>query len=157
MRGRVALVAVLALLLAALAGCGSVNKLLGRTPTTTLSSVRVAAPPGANLNSAVQLDLVFLYDSKNAAMLPKTGPEWFAQKTALINGLGPSIDIVHLEIPPAQVVDQVLLPKRAGKATGVYAFANYLTADGQPRADLTLFRRAVVWLQATQLAVTEQP
>lgn len=155
MRG--CLLAPLVLLLAALAGCGSVNKLLGRTPATTLSSVRVAAPPGANLNSAVQLDLVFLYDIKNAAMLPKTGPEWFAQKSALSNGLGPSIDIVHLEVPPAQVIDPVPLPKRAGKAVGVYAFANYLAADGQPRADLTQFRRAVVWLQATQLAVTEQP
>ena len=155
MRGRVLL--LLTLLLAALAGCSSVNKLLGRTPATTLSSVRVAAPPGANLNSAVQLDLVFLYDAKNAALLPKTGPEWFAQKSALINGLGQSIDIVHLEVPPAQVIDPVPLPKRAGKAVGVYAFANYLAADGQPRADLTQFRRAVVWLQATQLAVTEQP
>ena len=154
MRGRLAIVL---LTLVALAGCGSVNKLLGRPPTTTLSSVRVAAPPGANLNSAVQLDLVFLYDIKNQAMLPKTGPEWFAQKTALINGLGTSIDIVHLEIPPAQVIDPVPLPKRVGKAVGVYAFANYLTADGQARADLTQFRRAVVWLQATQLAVTEQP
>lgn len=144
-------------LLAALVGCSSVNKLLGRTPTTTLSSVRVAAPPGANLNSAVQLDLVFLYDLKNEAMLPKTGPEWFAQKTALINGLGTSVDAVHLEIPPAQVIDPVPLPKRAGKAVAVYAFANYLSADGQARADLTKFRRAVVWLQATQLAVTEQP
>ena len=55
MRGRVALVAVLALLLVALAGCGSVNKLLGRTPTTTLSSVRVAAPPGANLYLSIIL------------------------------------------------------------------------------------------------------
>jgi len=155
MRRRLALAVML--LLIALSGCSSVNKLLGRTPTTTLSSVRVAAPPGANLNSAVQLDLVFLYDINSAAMLPKTGPEWFAQKTALINGLGTSIDIVHLEIPPAQVIDPVLLPKRAGKAVGVYAFANYLSADGQPRADLTKFRRAVVWLQATQLAVTEQP
>ncbi|MGO4702999.1 hypothetical protein [Dyella sp. 2RAB6] len=151
------LLLLLTLLLATLAGCSSVNKLLGRTPTTTLSSVRVAAPPGANLNSAVQLDLVFLYDTKNEAMLPNTGPEWFAQKTALINGLGTSVDVVHLEIPPAQVIDPVPLPKRAGKAVGVYAFANYLSADGQARADLTKFKRAVVWLQATQLAVTEQP
>lgn len=155
MRGRLLLLALL--LLANLAGCSSVNKLLGRTPTTTLSRLRVAAPPGANLNSAVQLDLVFLYDAKDEAMLPKTGPEWFAQKVALINGLGSSAEVVHLEIPPAQVIDRVSLPKRAGKAVGVYAYANYLSADGQARADLTTFRRAVVWLQATQLAVTEQP
>jgi type VI secretion system protein len=145
-----------AVLLAGLAGCGAVNKLLGRTPTTTLSSVRVAAPPGANLNSAVQLDIVFLYDAASAAMLPKTSPEWFGQKVALLNGLGQAIDVVHLEVPPAQVIDPVTLPRRAGKAVGVYAYANYLTKEGQARAALTRFHRAVVWLGATQVSVTEQ-
>ena len=157
MRRRIARIAAFALLLAGLAGCGAVNKLLGREPTTTLASVRVAAPPGANLNSAAQLDLVFLYDAASAEMLPKTGPEWFAQKSALQSGMGQKIDVVHLEIPPALVVDPVPLPKRAGKAVGVYAYANYLAKDGQARADLTQFRRAVVWLQSTQVAVTEQP
>lgn len=157
MRRRIARAAVVALLLAGLAGCGTVDKLLGRTPVTTLASVRVAAPPGANLNSAAQLDLVFLYDAASAEMLPKTGPAWFDQKVALQSGLGPKIDVIHLEIPPALVIDPVVLPKRAGKAVGVYAYANYLAKDGQARADLTRFRRAVVWLQSTQVAVTEQP
>jgi type VI secretion system protein len=47
-------------------------------------------------------------------------------------------------------------PTRAGKAVGVYAYAKYLTKEGQARADLTKFRRAVVWLVATQVSVTEQ-
>ncbi|SFS13606.1 type VI secretion system protein [Dyella sp. OK004] len=157
MRGYFAHAVALAFLLAGLAGCGTVNKLLGRTPTTSLSSVRVAAPPGANLNSAVQLDIVFLYDTASAAMLPQTSPEWFGQKTALLNGMGQAVDVVHLEVPPAQVVDPVPLPKRAGKAVGVYAYADYLTKEGQARADLTKFRRAVMWLVATQISVTEQP
>ena len=156
MRGLVVHAMACAVLLVGLAGCGAVNKLLGRAPTTTLSNVRVAAPPGANLNSAVQLDIVFLYDSAGAAMLPQTSPEWFGQKTALLNGLGQAIDVVHLEVPPAQVIDPVPLPKRAGKAVGVYAYANYLTKEGQARADLTKFRHAVVWLVATQVSVTEQ-
>lgn len=156
MRGLVFHTMACAVLLVGLTGCGAVNKLLGRSPTTALSSLRVAAPPGANLNSAVQLDIVFLYDSASTAMLPQTSPEWFAQKTALLNGLAQAIDVVHLEVPPAQVIDAVALPKRAGKAVVVYAYANYLTKEGQVRVDLTRFRRAVVWLAATQVSVTEQ-
>lgn len=140
-----------------LAGCGAIAKLMpGHVPTTRLSSLRVAAPPGANLNSAVALDVVFVYNATATAMLPKTAPEWFSQKTALMTGLGRNVDVVSLQIPPATVVDTVRLPDRAGKAIGVYTFANYQSKDGQARGDITTNRHAVIWLAASQIAVTEQ-
>jgi len=140
-----------------LAGCSAVANLLPwHTQTTRLSSVRVAAPPGANLNSATALDLVYVYNTASIAMLPKTGPDWFSQKIALQNGLGLAIDIVSLQVPPATVIDPVVLPKRASKAVAVFAFANYLAPAGQVRSDLTQFRRAVIWLAPTQITITEQ-
>lgn len=140
-----------------LAGCSAISSLMPwHTPTTSIKSLRVAAPPGANLNSATALDLVFVYDKSSTAMLPKTGPEWFAQKTSLQNALGKTVDVVSLQVPPATVVDPVKLPKRAGDAIAVYAFANYLAPGGQARSDITLFRHAVIWLAPTQITITEQ-
>ena len=140
-----------------LAGCSTIASLLpGHVPTARVSSLRVAATPGANLDSATALDLVFVYDKANIAMLPKTGPDWFAQKASLLNGLGRSIDIVSLQVPPATVIDPVTLPSRSGKAVAVYAFANYLAKDGQARSDVTGFHHAVIWLTPTQITITEQ-
>ncbi|MDE2154552.1 MAG: hypothetical protein KGJ32_01460 [Xanthomonadaceae bacterium] len=140
-----------------LAGCSTIASLLPwHASTTSLSSLRVAAPPGANLDSATALDLVFVYDKASIAMLPKTGPDWFAQKASLQNGLGRAIDIVSLQVPPATVIDPVALPRRYGKAVAVYAFANYLARDGQARSDVTGFHHAVIWLAPTRITITEQ-
>ena len=130
-----------------LLSCSSVSKLLPwHKPTTNVASIRVAAPPGANLNSATALDLVFVYNTPNVAMLPSTAPEWFAQKASLQSGLAQGIDVVSLQVPPATVIDPVALPKRYGKAVAVFAFANYLSKDGQARSDVTAFKHAVIWL-----------
>lgn len=154
---RVALRAVLTCAWLMLSGCSAISSLMPwHTPTTALRGLRVAAQPGANLNSATALDLVFVYDKNSVAMLPKSGPEWFAQKAALQNGLGKTIDVVALQVPPATVIDPVKLPKRAGKALSVYVFANYLAPAGQARADLTQFRHAVIWLAPAQVTITEQ-
>jgi type VI secretion system protein len=157
MRDLTARIACIVLALAAFSGCGTIANLLpGHQKTTSLSSLRVAAPPGANLNSAVLLDIVFVYDATSVAMLPKSGPEWFAQRAALLSGLGKNIDVVSLQVPPATVIDPVALPSKAGKAIAVYSFANYQAKDGQARSDITAYRHAVVWLAATQITVTEQ-
>ncbi|WP_266171053.1 hypothetical protein [Dyella subtropica] len=153
-RARILLTVTIAM--AFVTACGTLKKLIpGHTPTTSLSSVRVAAPPGANLDSATALDLVFVYDTNSIAMLPKTGPEWFAQKQALQNGLGQSIEVVSLQVPPATVVDPARMPKRAGDAVAVYGFSDYLSADGQARCDITQYRHAVIWLAATQIQISE--
>lgn len=157
MRSLTARIVCIVWALAVLSGCNTIASLLpGHQKTTSLSSLRVAAPPGANLNSAVALDIVFVYDTTSIAMLPKSGPEWFTQKAALLSGLGRHIDVVSLQVPPATVIDPVPLPSKAGKAIAVYGFANYQAKDGQARSDITAYRHAVVWLAATQITVTEQ-
>lgn len=154
MRASVAILAVAATL--SLAGCGMLSKLLpGHAKTASLKAMRVVAQPGANLDSATRLDLVFVYDSASATLLPKTGPAWFAQKASLLNGLGRNADVVSLQLPPAMVVDRVDLPKRRAKAIAVYGFANYLPPDGQGRLDLTRFREPVIWLAPSRITVTE--
>jgi type VI secretion system protein len=154
MRAPVAILAVAAAV--SLAGCGMLSRLLpGQAKTTSLKAVRVVAQPGANLDSATALDLVFVYDSSGTALLPKTGPAWFAQKASLLNGLGRNADVVPLQLPPATVVDRVDLPDRRAKAIAVYGFANYLPPGGQGRLDLTRFREPVIWLAPSSITVTE--
>lgn len=147
---------LLAVAAALLAGCGTLAKLLpGHAKTASLDTLRVVAQPGANLDSATALDLVFVYDASSAALLPKTGPAWFAQKPALLNGLGRAADVVSLQVPPATVVASVKLPDRHGKALGVYGFANYLAPGGQAAVDLSRYHAPVIWLAPAQITVTE--
>lgn len=146
---------LLAAMLCMPSGCSTLAKLLpGHAPTTSLSALRVVSQPGANLDSATAVDLVFVYDTTTVALLPQTGPDWFARKAALENGLGTSIDVVALQVPPATVIN-VSIPKRHGKAVAVYGFAQYLAKDGQGRIDLTRYRRPVLWLAPAQISVTE--
>jgi len=121
------------------AGCGSAP------PTTDLTRIDVVAQAGANQNSATALDIVFVFDANSAALLPKTGPDWFARKAALVDGLATGIAVVSLQVPPAMTLS-VALPKHHAKAIGVYSYANYIEPAGQAMANLTPFRRMTIGL-----------
>lgn len=117
------------------------------TPKTKVKSIQVTAETGANQNTSTALDIVFVYDTNAASMLPQTGPDWFDKKAALTGGLATSIDVVPLQIPPATTFT-VPLPARHAKAIGVYSFPNYLSAAGQPRANLTPYKQPTIRLTA---------
>ena len=136
----------LPLLLAAVlaAGCSS-------TPKSPLRSVRATALAGANLDSATALDLVFVYSAQATPLLPRTGPEWFANKPGLLAGLGPAIAVVELQLPPLTTVAEVPLPQ-GPRPLAVYSFANYIAPAGQARADLSAFTCAQITLQPQGIA-----
>jgi type VI secretion system protein len=109
-------------------------------PPTGVQTIRITATANANQNNATALDLVFVYDSNAVALLPKGGPDWFAGKAALVAGLATSIDVVSLQIPPVSIVNlpaDRAFPARYQKAIGVYGYANYVAAAGQPMFNLT--------------------
>lgn len=114
-------------------------------PPNTLTQIHIVAEPGANQNTATAIDIVFHYDGATTGMLPKSGPEWFAKKAEMINGLGQKTDIVTLLIQPAMMID-VPLPARHRKATAVYSYANYLSPYGQARHNLTDLRSVTIQL-----------
>lgn len=126
-------------LAATLPGCSSTP------PRTAIKEIQVVAEVNANQNTATALDIVFAYDTASASLLPKTGPDWFDKKAALMNGLATGIDVVSLQIPPAMTV-HVPLPAKAGKAIGVYSYANYLGAAGQPVGNLTPYKKMTIRL-----------
>lgn len=114
-------------------------------PPSPLTQIRIAAEPGANQNTATSIDIVFHYNSATSDMQPQSGPEWFAKKAEMINGLGQNADIVTLLIQPAMMID-VPLPARHRKATAVYCYANYLSPYGQARHNLTDLRSVTIQL-----------
>jgi type VI secretion system protein len=127
------------------AGLLAACSLFGGPKTTTLEQVKVVAEINANQNSATELDMVFVYDTTLTAQLPKTGPEWFDTKAALMAGMATGVDVVSLQIPPATLAD-MKLPERHGKAIGVYVFTNYLSTAGQPMSNLTPYKKVIIWL-----------
>lgn len=132
-------IAILVLLSSLLAACSS------KPPKTEVKSIQVISTVNANQNTATALDIVFVYDPASASLLPKTGPDWFDKKPALVSGLAKAIDVVALQVPPAMTVD-VPLPKGYAKAIGVYSYANYLEAAGQPMGNLTPYKQPVIRL-----------
>lgn len=114
-------------------------------PTTPISRIQVIGEVQANTNSATALDIVFVYNSNVIALLPATGPDWFEKKQALMKGLATSIEVMSLEVPPMTLLNPGL-PANAGKAVGVYGYANYLTAAGQPQCNLTPYKNMLIWL-----------
>lgn len=155
MKKRLLLVSLVAAA-ALLSGCAAVEKLLGIGPHTALRKLQVVAPLGANQNTATAMDVVFVYDSTAQATLPKTGPEWFAAKQALLAGLALSVDVVSLQIPPGSALQEVALPKNYYyKSVAVYSYVNYLSPAGQPLGNLTPFKCALVTLGPS--AVAYQP
>ena len=112
-----------------------------------LQTISITADVNANQNNATALDIVFVYDQAAVSLSPKTGPEWFAQKDALAVGLGDAIDVVSLQVPPATVINDVPLPKRARKALAVFAYANYMSPSGQVMGNLTGYKQVRISLQ----------
>jgi type VI secretion system protein len=120
--------------------------MFGPSKYTALRQIQVIAPGDANQNTATAIDLVFVYDQPAMAVLPLSGPQWFANKAPLSTTLLNRIDVVSIQLQPSSLVDPVALPAHYKKALAVYSFVNFIAPAGQGRADLTLFKQAVITL-----------
>jgi len=157
MTARLFLPLFLALLLG---GCGTLDalkRLVGLGPQkTSLESVQIVALADANRNLPTRLDLVFVYDPVLTAQLPKSGPQWFQQKAALLAAWPKKLEVVTLEIPPLSEATPTL-PKGYGKADTVLAYADYLASAGQPVANLTPFARVLITLRPEAIDIAAGP
>jgi type VI secretion system protein len=123
----------------------------GSPSWTTGRQVQVEARPDANQGNATELDIVLVHEREALALLPKTGPEWFRSKAALLSALARDVTVVSLQVPPPAPAFDVKLPKRSEQAVAVLGFANYLSAEGQQVGDITSFRCARIVLKATSV------
>lgn len=139
---RITILAVVVLCL--LSACGTLSMITGPN-TSALRTIQLVAEVNANQNTATAIDIVFVYNNNAVALLPKTGPEWFAQKAALMLSMASNIEVVSLQVPPATLVN-ASLPLQHEKAIGVYSFVNYVSTDGQAIGNLTMYKDMVIWL-----------
>ena len=154
--------AALALCVLALGGCGALGKakrMVGLGPDTAdLKALAVSAEAGANLGNATRLDVVVIYTDRAVAALPKTGPEWFAQRDALRVGFPKELAVVSLEVPSPSPEFAVTLPNDTrSRGLEVRVFADYAAQAGWPAVSLTPFKRAALRLGAQTIAVEDLP
>lgn len=149
------------LLTATLAGCGAVEKVKELVtgeeeyPDTNLDSIAVVAEAHANQDSSTRLDIVFVYDEKAIAMVPKTAVEWFREREALLRKLPRKMEAVSLQIPPAYILEEVELPKNHDDAISVTVFANYLAKQGLIPIDITPMEDVLLTLQPQGIEVVD--
>lgn len=140
-----------------LGGCSTLGGWLGFGPDyAALDSLKVLANNDANQDAAgtpcaTELDIVFAYSDAAISQLPKTAPQWFAQKTALQNGLAQDLAVLSLQLPPSTAVKAVPLADKADKALQIIAYARYFAVAGQNRMDLTQAHSAQLTLRAKDL------
>ncbi len=142
-----------------LQGCGAMSTMagwvgLGGPPKADLRDLRLVSDIGANRNSATRVDIVLVFEQSAIGSLPKTAPEWFAQKQALLDGMPTALQVLALELPPAHVLDPVPLPDRTGKALAVRAYADMQSSHGQHVLDLTFTKAAELRLRANDYRFT---
>jgi type VI secretion system protein len=151
------LLAAAAALLAACAAIeNEVDRALHLEKHSRLSRVVLAAEIGANQNSATQVEVVFVYDDSVLAALPKTAPEWFANRQALLDGLAPALASAATGLPPGSV-GELQLEKLPPRPVRVLGYANYLPTGGQRPVDLTGFRCVLLRLQAQTVSPVRIP
>ncbi len=120
-----------------------------------LESLQLVALPDANDQSSTAVDLVFIYSSHAAILLPSDAGEWFAARDALKSILGFQADLVSLEIPPGDIVEEVVLPGRYRSAIDVVVYANYLSQRGQQRVSVSGFHNLRLVLKKDHIEYLE--
>lgn len=144
---RLRLVLLLLVVVSFFSACGFIKKFFNSSP---LKEIKIIAGINANQNTATAIDIVFVYDNNAVSLLPKTSPEWFEKKAALMLSLASNIEVVGLQMPPATLAN-VDLPAKHSKAVGVYSFINYLDVSGQAVGNLTPYKTMSIWLTPTSV------
>ena len=110
--------------LLALAACSSSEV----SPTLSVSNASIFAEPNANLNSAIAVDVVLVYNDELLGALAKLPAQKYFEASDQLRLDNPSLlDVWRWELVPGQVVEDFKLETDKGKAFGGLVFANYLT------------------------------
>lgn len=144
------LVTTLVALTVSLSGCA-----LFFVPGTDLLSIRVISQPQANRNTATALDVVLVYRKDLLPQLPDNAPDWFQQRNALIGKYQPQLEVISLELPPGDLIEELQLSQRQMQARGVVLYANYLAPQAQYPINVTGFEFLEVTLEPETITTNE--
>jgi type VI secretion system protein len=146
--------ALILLLLGALTGCNSVEKVAAQVipfysyDKTELTRISLMADVDSNSNMPVAIDLVFIYDELlNSALAGFSGPEWFHNKASITLRYQQDIKVHHIEVAPLTMIEALTLPEGFDDAVEVMMFANYIDKAGQYAVDITMFNELQITLK----------
>lgn len=122
-----------------------------------VAGLHVRTTPDMNERMALMLDVVFVRDRKLVAKLPKTASAWFAQREALQLKYAGFVDVIRLELVLSDDTGPLQLSKWQRKADRVLMYANYLSPQGQTRADISTFRCPQLLAAETGVVISEGP
>ena len=139
-----------------LTGCStlqSINESMPWHSGNQVETVGLKVNFDAQLQHAVSVDVVFIYDENLIAMLSNaSAAQWFAEKKGYMANYGFNMDILHREIVPgySEVISE--LPERHKDANAVIAFAFY-PQNPNAKADLTELPTPWLLFDAQQMQV----
>lgn len=145
---------ILAMLSVTLSGCGTVDWVLSRNPKVEMGDIQVLTDTGANLNTALELEIVLAqHPDALKKMSELTAAKWFELREDMRKTYPGGFESMKWELVPGQ---DLRLPSEQFKdkrALAVLVFANYLT-PGEHRARIDSYREgAVIHLQARGFTV----
>ena len=117
----------LLILVTSLSACG-ITSLLPKGSRLEWSGLAVLAAEGANLNTPVALDVVFLRDEATLALVSKLpASQWFASRKDLVKTFPQGLSYLSMEITPGQTLKFPVKSFDGSRLAGALVFADYLT------------------------------
>ena len=116
------------LIAAGLSACSVVSFFTEKGNRVDWSGLTVVAAEGANLNTAVALDLVFVRDDATLALLSAMpASKWFASRTDLAKTFPEGLSYRSMEVAPGQTFKLGANAFGPSRVVAVLMFADYLT------------------------------
>lgn len=142
---------VMMLCLIPLVACGG---LFQHADTTT---VAIKVSPDANENSAIEVDVVAIYDTKLLdTLLAVPARQWFAQKQQYALDYPNGTKVWNWQLVPGQIVPPQDIATQTSNAYGVLVFANY-RSSGDHRARIGSLESVSITLEQKGFVVTAVP
>jgi type VI secretion system protein len=122
-------------------------------PEIDTRSVDIQVSPKANNNSAVAVDIVYVFNPQLLTQLQGFGAkDWFRRRDEVRTLYPTEVALSSYEVVPGQLVPIEKVSDRNTDAIGAFAFADY-QADGAHRARLDRFENAVIRLDESDLVI----
>lgn len=135
---------------------------LANGPTHKVKSIEFVGAENMNHNTAVAVDVVFIFEEKLVDELPEiTARSWFTQRQAYMAAYPGLLAVASYELVPRfrMTIEPEALRTVSGlptrKAKAVILFADYLVESKAYTLDINHFKNPVVTLGQTTISVSE--
>jgi type VI secretion system protein len=143
------------LLIIILTSCSSIKDTLYFWANShNLEEFKIVVDQKANQNSAIAVDLVFVYENSLAGRLEViNAKDWFSRKREYKLNFDTFFDVVSWELVPGQEAPEHPFPSRNNEALGIYVFTNYGTPNSVHGARVDQLKNVELFLGETNFKI----